>query len=420
MRILELKAENIKNLKAIAIKADPNANILEGKIGAGKSATLDSIFMGLTGKKVETPIREGQEKASIEVDLGEYIVKKVFTKTGDRLEVLSPQGAKYPSPQSLLNKIYGKLGFDPLAFSKMDKDQQYNLLKQLVGLDFSKLDSQKLEYYNERTFKNREIKSLEGVFTSLKLNKDVPENEVSINDKMEELEKLEEKSKEYNQTLDDKEALKDLISKEETYIKEKQTTIESLKKQIENIEGEIKIHQENIDKIQNNQNSIIIPANPTDEIQKVKKEIGDVEEINTMIRENKKYRDTKEKLDNLKEDNTKLSDKIKEIDTEKVTQIKGCKYPIEGLSIDNNTVLYNTRPFSMLSTGEKIMVSTSIAMALNPTLKVILIREGALLDKEGLASIIKAAKEKDYQLWIEKTSDEKTVGIYIQDGEITG
>jgi hypothetical protein len=408
MKILELKAENIKNLKAIAIKADPNTNILEGKIGAGKSAILDSIFVALTGKKVDEPIREGQEKANIEVNLGEYIVKKVFTKAGDRLEVLSPQGAKYPSPQSLLNKIYGKLGFDPLDFSRMKNDEQKTLLKQLVGLDFSKLDSQKLEYYNERTFKNREIKNLESILDSLKFDSGVPENEISINDQMLELEKLEQEQKDYNEALDDKEDMNSSINKLINNIENKRKDIDNLKEQIKNLETEISKHIEDLDNLNNNFEKIVIPENPIDKIQKVKEEIKNGEIINIAIRENKKYKETKEKLDILKDESNKLSEKMSQIEEEKLKQIQGCKYPIEGLGINEDAVIYNGRSFSMLSTGEKIMVSTSIAMALNPNLKVILIREGALLDKEGLASIIKVAKEKDYQLWIEKTSDEKT------------
>lgn len=57
-------------------------------------------------------------------------------------------------------------------------------------------------------------------------------------------------------------------------------------------------------------------------------------------------------------------------------------------------------------------------MALNPKLRVIFVRDGSLLDKEGVKAILEMAAAKDYQVWMEYTKDEKGMGIYIEDGEI--
>ena len=57
-------------------------------------------------------------------------------------------------------------------------------------------------------------------------------------------------------------------------------------------------------------------------------------------------------------------------------------------------------------------------MALNPALKIILIKDGSLLDEEGIKTVTEIAKGKDYQLWIECVKDSPGCGIYIEDGEI--
>jgi hypothetical protein len=92
--------------------------------------------------------------------------------------------------------------------------------------------------------------------------------------------------------------------------------------------------------------------------------------------------------------------------------------PIEGLSLTDEGVVYNNMLFDRLSTGQQIRVSTAIGMALNPDLKVIFIREGSLLDSDGLKEIAAMAQEKDYQIFIERCDESGQVGFFIEDGEI--
>jgi hypothetical protein len=58
-------------------------------------------------------------------------------------------------------------------------------------------------------------------------------------------------------------------------------------------------------------------------------------------------------------------------------------------------------------------------MNLNPTLRVIRIMDGSLLDADSLAAIAAAASAADYQVWIERVDDDGAVGaVIIEDGEI--
>ena len=119
MKIIRLEAQNILNIKAIEIQADGKSVILSGKNEVGKSSILDTIMMTLTGKMVERPIKDGETRAEVTVDLGDYKVKRVWTEAGNRLEITSTtkEGAivHYSSPQALINGILGQLAFDPLA-----------------------------------------------------------------------------------------------------------------------------------------------------------------------------------------------------------------------------------------------------------------------------------------------------------------
>jgi predicted ATP-binding protein involved in virulence len=82
MKIVNLKAENIKKLVAVEISPTDNTVIVTEKNGSGKSSVLDTIWWALSGTKhiQDKPIRDGQTKASIRLDLGTIIVERVFSE----------------------------------------------------------------------------------------------------------------------------------------------------------------------------------------------------------------------------------------------------------------------------------------------------------------------------------------------------
>jgi DNA repair exonuclease SbcCD ATPase subunit len=184
MKIVSLEAENVKCLKAIEIKPDGNLVVIGGDNGNGKSSILDSIEYALAGGKhiPEKPIREGQEKARIVLDLGDLQVIRTFTKNGTNLVVKSKEGATFPSPQDMLNKILGNLSFDPLEFVRMDNRQRIETLKKLVGIDFTELNNRYKAAFDKRTDTNRRGKELKAQYDSLPFHKDVPDKEVSVSE----------------------------------------------------------------------------------------------------------------------------------------------------------------------------------------------------------------------------------------------
>src|SRR4030042_253729 len=115
MRIIRLESENIKRLSAVAIEPSGSLVVIGGKNEAGKSSFLDSIQYALAGgdSLPAMPIRRGEKKARVVADLGDIIVTRFFTATGSRLEVQNKEGAVFKSPQAILDRMTGKLSFDP-------------------------------------------------------------------------------------------------------------------------------------------------------------------------------------------------------------------------------------------------------------------------------------------------------------------
>ena len=154
------------------------------------------------------------------------------------------------------------------------------------------------------------------------------------------------------------------------------------------------------------------------EIGEMKTKLNSLEETNNKIaiakktvRDNEDWSLTNEKYNN-------LSGRIKEIDERKKKKLLEVKMPIEGLGWDEENVIYNNLPFNQISGAEQLKISMAIAMASNPKLKVVLIKDGSLLDQDSLKVIEEMAKEKDWQIWIESVDESGKIGIYIEDGEI--
>ena len=93
-------------------------------------------------------------------------------------------------------------------------------------------------------------------------------------------------------------------------------------------------------------------------------------------------------------------------------------FPIPGLAFDADGVTFNGIPFAQCSSAERLRVSVAMGIALNPKLKVLLIRDGSLLDDNNLAMIAEAAKEADAQVWIERVSKGEECSVIIEDGEV--
>ncbi len=102
----------------------------------------------------------------------------------------------------------------------------------------------------------------------------------------------------------------------------------------------------------------------------------------------------------------------------KAAAIAGAEMPVPGLSFGDGEVLFDGLPLDQASQAEKIRISVAIAMAANPKLRVLCIRDGSLLDRESLRLLSELIESQDYQCWLEVTDDEGKTGVVIEDGAI--
>lgn len=410
MKIIELRAENVKKLKSIQIEPDGNVVVIGGQNGAGKSSVLDSIAYALGGKALipAEPIRRGEEHASITADVGDYTIERTFTENGSALRITDAQGFRASSPQKLLNGLFNQHSADPLAFANAAPGKQAETLRNLVGLDTSRIDEEHRQLYDERTQRGREVKHLKGAYESAEMFEDAPAEEVSVEELLVELDKRIARNTERDYNLGILETLNQKHARLLAEISVLQDEIGDCRKDIAAIEPRI---------IKGKEYRASTPLADTSEI---KAQISAADDINKRVRANLLHDERGREYASADLEYKNITTEIEANREAKRVMISKAVFPVGGLGFDDRGMTFNDLPFDQASQAERLRVSVAMALATNPKLRVVLIRDGSLLDEDNLRMIAEMAEAADAQVWIERVGDGPDVSVLIVDGEIEG
>jgi DNA repair exonuclease SbcCD ATPase subunit len=385
-KIVRLEAENFKRLSAVEINPDEFTVVIAGRNAQGKSSVLDAIQAALAGKKgvkeLSEPIRQGESKARVVLELDDIRVERKWTPSGSQLVVGPKDGtAKFNSPQAVLDKLIGALSFDPLEFAQADPKTQVEQLIDAVGAreELETIAQQRKEAYEERTVVNRDVRRLEAELVAAK--RDVPDSYDGTGP-------LDQQalSEEYG-------AAREKVALRERWLR--------LKTELDEIETRAAALPETRDvEVINDLLSKAVAHNVAAEAFKR------AEKITDDLAEARREADA-------------LSGQIETSDNSKQTVIARASLPVPGLTFDEEGIQLNGVPFQQSSAAERLKVSVAMAMAMNPELRVICIRDASLLDQESFSQIAFMAAEKDYQIWYEVVGDSAhEMGVVIEDGAV--
>jgi recombinational DNA repair ATPase RecF len=423
VKILRLEAENIKKLKVVAIKPDGHIVEITGPNGSGKSSVLDSIYYALAGAKdiPSQPIRRGQLKAHVKLELGEITVIRKFSKdTGTSLVVEAKNGARFPTPQRLLDEILGKLTFDPLEFSRMDPKKQLDQLRAMVKIDvdLDKLDAQNATDFDTRTDLNREIKSLDAQGFGFSFPDDTPDEEIDVSKLAGELEAAGQKNAEIERVKDKRKFMESQVASQTESALRCRHLADQRRKEAAAEDDQAEKHVAESLRIKALAEAIVI-EDPVDTAE-VRELINSARGINENVAKKKQQATIFARAKRLREAAEALTESMAARTTAKRTAIGAAKMPIEGLSFGDGEVVFNGLPFTQASSAEQLRISVAVAMAANPKLKVLRIQDGSLLDEQNMRLLTEMAEASDYQIWLERVDTSGKVGVVMEDGMVKG
>ena len=423
-RIVRLTAENLKRLHAVEVAPDGSIVEITGKNGNGKSSLLDAIVLALGGGTMpKAPIRNGEEEARIEIDLGDLVVVRRFKRREDgsilnTLTVQNGDGAKYSSGQQILDGLIGKLAFDPLGFTRLPAKAQFDTLKQFVaGFDFEANAKARKDLFDERTDVNRDAKNLKSQVSSFNVSADTPDEEVDIGELSAELQAVGQHNTDIETRKANRERVADQITRERQAAAEKRAKAEALRREADECEAEAK----DLDASAEANEKRLTDAGPLPEpkdASAIRAKIEAANVTNAAVRDKKRMNDLIRQAEAKAAESDDLTSKIEALDAAKVEAIAKARMPIAGIGFADDYITLNGLPFEQASGAEQLRASIAIAIAANPKLRVLVVKDGALLDDDSMKIVAEMAEANDIQVWIESVASGRPGALVIEDGRL--
>jgi DNA repair exonuclease SbcCD ATPase subunit len=408
-KIIRLEASNVKRLRAVEIAPDGNIVIVGGRNAQGKTSVLDAIMYALAGKATvpAEPIRKGERRARIELDLDNGLhVERTFDASGSKLVVKDKNGDKQRSPQTLLNDLCGAIAFDPLAYSRMDARKQGAVLRELVGIDTTIIDNQRTKLFDDRTSDNRDLKKLQARLDAMVEHDGAPTEEVSVAKLTDEI----EAAGKTNAAADNLQAGAAEAERKATEagndVSRLEAELAAARKKTEAAEGAL------------GKARLAASHAPRVDLDPIREQLRTAEDVNARVRANKARAELAEEVKMAEDNADYLTEQITKIDDQKRSMLEQASFPVEGLGFDEDGVLFEGVPLEQASQAQRVRVSVAMGLAMNPQLRVLLVRDASLLDDGSMAMMATMAEEADAQLWLERVGDGDEGAIIIEDGAV--
>lgn len=418
LKITKLEVQNVLRIKLIRVRPDGSVFVVGGENDQGKSSLINSIAMLLGGADAipKEPLRRGQKRGHILGRLGgpeghELEVERTFTEKGSSLIVRNADGQEMKSPQKILSELYSSISFDPLEFVKAKPPVRSELAKRAMGLDFTELDARRAQAFTDRHAANKRVRDLEGELRAL------PEFDT-------EAPKKEQGASELAGRIADARSYGTRLSLLEDAARQKQLALEQAGERVQRAKAELAAADAAFlaaaDVAEKAAGELAEARKGAPKVETLEAELRDLDALNARVRQNAARLAKEAELDKAREQAGQYEATIEAADEEKQKRIAAAKFPVPGVSFaPDGSVLLDALPFEQAAHSKQIRLSAAIGFALNPRLRVLLIREGSDLDSKARALLAEIADEQGGQVWLEVVSETgQGCSVVLEDGEV--
>ena len=428
MKILAYDVENFKGLRHVAITPDPNVVLVVGRNGAGKSSVIDAVFATLAGASAspEVPVRNGEQRARCELDLGDLRVVRTWASDGTtRLAVEDTVGARVRSPQGVLDSLMGHVGFDPLEFTRRQPAEQAKTLLRVAGLEatLDAFDAEAEQIRAERSEVARAIRADEGALLSYGdcdadgLGDDPPDPTAAEDAYREAVDRdAENKAKTYN-AYKNNQTYNSLRLEAERLGREADRVRAELQRAVERAE-DVRAAAEAARRAAEESAAAVEGIIRVD-LDAFRASATEARAAVAKYRRRQERDAIRERWVGNREHSAGLTSKLTATEKARAAALQSASFPVPGLECTGTEVLLDGVPLRQANTAAQIRVGLEVAAALNPKLRVAAVRDGSLLDDDALAALWSWAMEKDYQVWIERVGNaDAPTGVVIEAGAV--
>lgn len=403
-KITSLKVRDYKGVRGevTVLPEGKHLVVIAGPNGAGKSSFIDAIaeiFDPRGTRLTSKPIHDGAAAALAEVTTTEArLIRKWSKEDAGQLTAYALDGAKYPSGKDFVVQATGGAIFDARAFVSLDEKKQRDELLARVELpfDLAKLDAERKAAFDGRTDVTREVKRLTAVRAALpKPAADVPAEEESAATLVAEI----TTARELN------EARRANVQRRE----EGERYIDDLRQKIEDAESTILRLQDEYD---------ALPL--AVDVDALTARLEAVEQTNATVRAAREWAAADAALSEQTAAETALTEKLAAIDKQKRDGLAEAKFPVAGLSVDDDGITFDGVPFKQVNTAQQTLVAFKLLTTSRPNLRLIFIKDGDSLDSVTLDAIRAEAETSGYLVLMERDRDEsrEIASAVFTDGQV--
>lgn len=424
MKIWEIQSENFKKLN-VSLSVKGKSVTVTGDNEVGKSSFIDAIFKTLTGEKIKgTPVQLGKPSAKnkivIRKDNGDTItVEKSYDGEKTSLTVKLNGSAKVKSPQAFLDETLGEISFDPLIFVNKTPLEQSRFLMEILDIDLEPFENEKRKYLDEKQEVEKDLNKIEKDLEELPLC-DKEYHLIDSANIVKEYEEINEKKREQQKIESDLRATEAEHQTQKSNLLRIQNEIEQLTEKIAKLKEDESATVKHLRKSNDDMSTrkielskIVIPEATS--LEEKLKEIN----INNDYYKAQQERIAKQKeYDEVELRKTEILSQIRRVEIERKEKLSSAQIPVPGLDFQEDGGLsYEGLKLTEdnISTSRIIEIGIRLSMALNPNLRILQIKDGSLLGGKMMELVKKVCKEEDYQLFVEKVTDDKEIGFIIEE-----
>jgi len=409
IKVQRVRIKDFKVLKNFDADFEGKSVFLMADNGRGKSSLMQAIQIALGNSDAIPPNMTGEGVVEVTKDGEPYSFSFKTKKDGKpELTVILPNGMK-ENKKGIIGGIVGSLEFDIDAFVKMSEStagrkKQVEEFKKLLPKEFidgiKAFEVKAKNIYDDRTEIGRKMTTLEGFIKESKLfGDDLKAKPVDVTSLSADLDKA--------NTHNNK--LKEVASRFEERAKAiqgKLDKIDAVKKQIEELKAEVAELERVCETEQTTQKlaeAHLAKTKPIDTTPLVHA-INSASEINVKAAQAEEHNKKLSQYNVFKEEYEELTVQY-EVNKQAISDaIKDFDSPVEGLTFDDEQLLYNGVPVSInsLSTSEIMELGIKMFFASNKECGLMFIENSNLIGAERFKYILDYAKKYDLQLFFEE------------------
>jgi hypothetical protein len=149
-------------------------------------------------------------------------------------------------------------------------------------------------------------------------------------------------------------------------------------------------------------------------------EIRSAEGVNAAFRQAEEVRRATAEHEGYVSSYDDLTRQIEGLDAERAKRLQAAEFPVEGLSVEGDAVLYRGVPLADCSQSERLRVLAGIGVALNPRLAFCILRDAAWFDPDTMRTFLADMSARGIQVIAERPGRDEFATIVLEAGRVVG